>query len=127
MTTGVFCEVPEQNCFDGADCVLDEECLPGAVYVYGDDIVPSEYGPGSGLPLVPNDYSVTAECGTAEPIPSASIVMWRWADTLLEGWDTIGPPEYPNYPAGSWGPPETARVFPHRDATGGRPIGWREL
>ena len=52
--------------------------------------------------------------------------MWRWADTLLEGWDTIGAPTFPNYAAGSWGPADAARIFPAIE-TGGCAIGWREL
>ncbi len=55
--------------------------------------------------------------------------MWCWADALLEAWEELGTPEYPNYEAGSWGPPGANALFPHEDAIrlGFCPIGWRQL
>ncbi len=79
VTSGTFCDVFLQNCFDGAECVLDEECLSGAVYVYGEDIVPSEFLFDT-LTHVPNIYDVVAECGEVAT-EAVSTTMWRWADT----------------------------------------------
>jgi glucose-6-phosphate 1-dehydrogenase len=31
-------------------------------------------------------------------------LMWLIATSILEGWDRIPPPTFPNYRAGSWGP-----------------------
>jgi hypothetical protein len=81
VTTGYVCNVFDQDCFDLALCVVDEECVPGGVYVYGEDIVPSEWegDPITGH-LVPNAYDAVADCGvvTTEPV---STTMWRWCDT----------------------------------------------
>ncbi len=54
--------------------------------------------------------------------------MWRWADAVQEGWEAIGPPRYPNYAAGSWGPPEADRLFSGEKAArlGFCLIGWRQ-
>ena len=54
--------------------------------------------------------------------------MWRWADAVQEGWEAIGPPRYPNYAAGSWGPPEAERLFSSEEAArlGFCLIGWRQ-
>ena len=30
--------------------------------------------------------------------------MWRIATSILETWQMMPPPVFPNYPAGSWGP-----------------------
>lgn len=53
--------------------------------------------------------------------------MWRWADALIGGWDQLPPLAYPNYAAGTWGPPEAEALFPHGDAipAGSCPVGWR--
>ena len=58
--------------------MLNEQCLPGAVYVYGESIRPSDWDYGSST-LVPTEYEVQAECGVV--IPPVSTIMWRWADT----------------------------------------------
>jgi glucose-6-phosphate 1-dehydrogenase len=29
---------------------------------------------------------------------------WRIATPILDAWRTLPPPDFPNYPAGSWGP-----------------------
>ena len=31
-------------------------------------------------------------------------LMWRLATSILEAWQMLTPPTFPNYPAGSWGP-----------------------
>lgn len=80
VTNNAICNVVDQNCFDGALCTVDEQCMPGAVYVYGEDVVPSEFLADTQT-HVPNEYAVFAECGTVNPIPPATAVMWRWADT----------------------------------------------
>jgi glucose-6-phosphate 1-dehydrogenase len=53
--------------------------------------------------------------------------MWQWADAIQSGWDRLPPPSFPNYPAGSWGPPEAECLLPHAGeiAPGLCPIGWR--
>jgi len=53
--------------------------------------------------------------------------MWQWADAIQMGWDKLPPPTFPNYPAGSWGPPEAEFLLPHEGeiAPGLCPIGWR--
>ncbi|MGL5096196.1 MAG: glucose-6-phosphate dehydrogenase, partial [Planctomycetia bacterium] len=53
--------------------------------------------------------------------------MWRWADTLLDGWDKLPPPNFPNYPAGGWGPFEAEKFFEESGTPDGVcPIGWRK-
>jgi glucose-6-phosphate 1-dehydrogenase len=53
--------------------------------------------------------------------------MWQWADAIQDGWNALPPPSFPNYPAGSWGPPEAEFLLPHEGeiAPGLCPIGWR--
>ena len=53
--------------------------------------------------------------------------MWRFADTLLKGWDQLPRPAFPNYPAGSWGPAEAEALFPTEGETpqGECPVAWR--
>lgn len=41
-------------------------------------------------------------------------LMWRLATSILEGWQLIPPPAFPNYSAGSWGP-LAADAFIERD------------
>jgi hypothetical protein len=64
-TSGVFCNVFQQNCLDGLPCVLDEACLPGKVFLTGPDIVPD------------SQYDVRAESGaTSSPAGSATTCLW---------------------------------------------------
>lgn len=54
-------------------------------------------------------------------------MMWRWADAIIDGWSKLPPPQFPNYPAGGWGPPDAENLFPqpdHLDA-GLCPVSWR--
>jgi glucose-6-phosphate 1-dehydrogenase len=32
--------------------------------------------------------------------------MWEIVDPIIARWESIPPREFPNYPAGTWGPPE---------------------
>ena len=51
--------------------------------------------------------------------------MWCWADTLLTAWDELGAPNFPNYPAGSWGPKEANCLWPAgADVPPGFVPGW---
>lgn len=52
---------------------------------------------------------------------------WRWADLVLQAWEELPVPEFPNYRAGSWGPPDAEGLFPSSDQVpaGTCPIGWR--
>lgn len=45
---------------------------------------------------------------------------WEFVTPILEAWQTGPPPEFPNYGAGTWGPPEADRLI---DARYG---GWRQ-
>jgi glucose-6-phosphate 1-dehydrogenase len=36
----------------------------------------------------------------------ATEAAWRVVDPVIEGWDRDPPQDFPNYPAGSWGPAE---------------------
>ncbi len=84
--SGSFCAVFGSDC-GRAECLLDEECVSGAVYVYGEEIVPSEVLGTSDI-IVPTAYDVVAECvGDTLPIVTApvSATMWRWADTNNDG------------------------------------------
>lgn len=53
--------------------------------------------------------------------------QWRWADSVLKGWDESPAPNFPNYPAGSWGPSEAEDLFPQSSeiTTGTCPVSWR--
>lgn len=53
--------------------------------------------------------------------------MWRWADAILKAWDALPPPDFPNYPAGGWGPSEAESLFPQpaEIAADTCPVGWR--
>jgi glucose-6-phosphate 1-dehydrogenase len=44
---------------------------------------------------------------------------WEFVTPILEAWSAGPPPEFPNYPAGSWGPPEANALV--ENCTG----GWR--
>jgi glucose-6-phosphate 1-dehydrogenase len=46
---------------------------------------------------------------------------WRFVTPILEAWASRPPPEFPNYAAGTWGPPEAFDLI-ERD---GR--AWRRL
>lgn len=52
---------------------------------------------------------------------------WRWADVVLDAWNTLPPPFFPNYVAGSWGPSMAESLFPAGDSVpaGSCPLGWR--
>jgi glucose-6-phosphate 1-dehydrogenase len=55
---------------------------------------------------------------------------WRWADSVIGAWEELDPPEFPNYPAGSWGPTEADRLFEGAPAAGQEftcRMGWRQL
>ncbi|UCE62132.1 MAG: VCBS repeat-containing protein [Phycisphaerales bacterium] len=82
--TGSVCDHVLQNCYgQGEQCILDEECLPGAVYVYGTDIRPSDYDAMTQT-LLPIHYEVHAECTvTIDPV---SVTMWKWGDTNNNGY-----------------------------------------
>ncbi|MFQ5590699.1 MAG: hypothetical protein ACE5HE_06035 [Phycisphaerae bacterium] len=73
---GIFCNVPAQNCFDGSTCVLDEQCLPGRVFLTGHDVVPS------------TQYNVVAECG-AFLTPPGSASTCLWADVNCDGFVNV--------------------------------------
>lgn len=45
---------------------------------------------------------------------------WAYVDPILTAWRDTPPPGFPNYPAGTWGPPEADRL------AGGCRGGWRE-
>src|SRR5579872_2774981 len=45
---------------------------------------------------------------------------WALVDPIIEGWKEAPPPNFPNYEAGSWGPPEAQRLI--ADAC----CGWRQ-
>jgi glucose-6-phosphate 1-dehydrogenase len=45
---------------------------------------------------------------------------WGFVDPILAAWRDDPPPTFPNYPAGTWGPPEAG------DLVGGCRTGWRE-
>ncbi len=36
---------------------------------------------------------------------------WAVVTTILEGWEDVPAPEFPNYPSGSWGPPEAEKLL----------------
>jgi hypothetical protein len=89
VTTGYPCNVANQDCFDGALCVVDEECVPGGVYVYSEDIVPSEWeGVAQTGEIVPSVYDAVADCGvvTTEPV---STTMWLWCDTNNDNYVSV--------------------------------------
>ncbi len=46
---------------------------------------------------------------------------WRVCTSILEGWGELAQPEFPNYEAGTWGPPEAERLME------GLITGWRRL
>ena len=46
---------------------------------------------------------------------------WEFITSILEGWNELPPPKFPNYAAGEWGPAEAARLF--RPGEG----AWRRL
>jgi glucose-6-phosphate 1-dehydrogenase len=48
-------------------------------------------------------------------------LMWKLATSILDAWQSQPPPAFPNYPAGSWGPPAADQLI-ERD---GR--AWRRL
>ena len=33
-------------------------------------------------------------------------VMWKIVDPIIDRWEKVPPTHFPNYPAGTWGPPE---------------------
>jgi len=78
------CDVFAQNCSEGSGpCIRNEACITGALYVYGEDIHPTDNDPAVGdsddPPEFPVRYEVSAECSVT--IPPVSTTMWRWADT----------------------------------------------
>ena len=40
--------------------------------------------------------------------------MWEAVDPIIARWESVAPPDFPNYPAGTWGP-EEARLFIERE------------
>ncbi len=40
---------------------------------------------------------------------------WAVVDPILKGWQELPPPDFPNYPAGSWGPEEANRLVERDD------------
>ncbi|MBY0586406.1 glucose-6-phosphate dehydrogenase [bacterium] len=52
---------------------------------------------------------------------------WRWADVVIDAWNVLPPPTFPNYSAGSWGPSAAEALFPAGDqvSAGSCPLGWR--
>ena len=36
---------------------------------------------------------------------------WEFITSILDGWNELPPPQFPNYAAGEWGPAEAARLF----------------
>jgi len=40
--------------------------------------------------------------------------MWDAVDPIIARWEKVAPPDFPNYPAGTWGP-EEARLFIERE------------
>ena len=36
---------------------------------------------------------------------------WSVVTSILEGWETAKPPDFPNYSSGTWGPPEADRII----------------
>jgi glucose-6-phosphate 1-dehydrogenase len=46
---------------------------------------------------------------------------WAAVDPILDVWKALPPRQFPNYPAGSWGPPEADEII-NRD---GR--SWRRI
>jgi glucose-6-phosphate 1-dehydrogenase len=38
-------------------------------------------------------------------------IMWDVIDPVIERWDSMPPPDFPNYKAGSWGPAEADRLL----------------
>ncbi|UCE59622.1 MAG: hypothetical protein JSU63_19535, partial [Phycisphaerales bacterium] len=80
---GSVCDYLLQNCHgEGETCILNEECVSGAVYVYGSDIRPSDFDIPTQTAL-PIGYNVQAECmaDPADDPEPASVTMWRWGDT----------------------------------------------
>jgi len=76
--TGAVCNYQLQNCYgQDEECILDEVCLPGALYVYAEEIRPSDYDFDASSES-PSRYSVSAECSTGTPWMSAK--MWLWGD-----------------------------------------------
>ncbi|MFQ5592480.1 MAG: hypothetical protein ACE5HE_15085, partial [Phycisphaerae bacterium] len=73
---GAFCSVSAQDCLNGSTCVLDESCLPGRVFLVGDDLVPG------------TTYHVAAECGSfTSPAGSGSTCLW--ADVTCDGFVNV--------------------------------------
>jgi len=38
--------------------------------------------------------------------------QWEFVDSVLAGWQKLPPPPFPNYPAGTWGPEDAAKLAP---------------
>ena len=47
--------------------------------------------------------------------------MWKLATSTLDTWKQMPPPVFPNYPAGSWGPPAADDLIERDGRT------WRRL
>ena len=37
--------------------------------------------------------------------------MWSVVDPIISRWETINPTDFPNYPAGTWGPKEADELL----------------
>jgi glucose-6-phosphate 1-dehydrogenase len=46
---------------------------------------------------------------------------WRIVQPVLDAWQKHAPGNFPNYPAGSWGPPETDSLLVHNGDSWRRP------
>jgi glucose-6-phosphate 1-dehydrogenase len=44
---------------------------------------------------------------------------WQFVTPILDSWQNSPPPEFPNYAAGTWGPPDADRLME------GQFGGWR--
>lgn len=51
--------------------------------------------------------------GDAALFPRAAVVEagWNVVTLVLDAWQALGPRDFPNYPAGTWGPKEADELF----------------
>lgn len=86
-------------------------------FAYRDTFGPPEHGAYETLLL---------DCMAGDPMlflrSDATEAAWRVVDPVIAAWEAEPPRDFPNYPAGSWGPPSAAQLI-ERCAAG---MGWRE-
>jgi glucose-6-phosphate 1-dehydrogenase len=66
------------------------------------------------------------DCMAGDPMlflrSDATEAAWRVVDPVIAAWEAEPPGDFPNYPAGSWGPPSAEQLM----TRSGAGMGWRE-